>query len=172
MKLGIFTSNEDLQRTRPWIYPPSVEDEEKVIFHLRPWTRSSLAIVEKRAKAKNIAVMDADQVLWGIGGNDKDRRNEAYLRELANYLIADWEGITFANEFVDPDTGTEYKVGDPMPCDYRMKVFLFENSQLAVDIVSAAQKFATIEITDDAKNSERSFAGEDARKNSPNRVSA
>lgn len=177
MELGIYTSTAELQRTRPWVYTPKgyvYEDEEpQVVFHLRPWTRSSQAIVDKRAKAKGIKSMDADKALKGIGSGDK--QSEAYTREMADFLIVNWENVVFANDCVFPDDDgnlIEYKKGDPMPCESRFKVFLFEDVNVAVEIVKAAQSFASDQITGETKNSVRSSGGTAVPESLPSQTSA
>jgi len=164
MKLGIYTNTAELQKTRPWVYTPKghsyEEGEEQVIFHLRPWTRTTQAIVDKRAKAKGVTIMDADKALKGIGQGDK--KAEAYTRELADFLIANWENVVFANDAAFPDDDgnmIEYKKGEPIPCESRFKVFLFEDVEVAVEIVKAAQSFASLQINEEVKNVERSSDG-------------
>lgn len=164
MRLGIRTNAESiLKETHPWVYAPKGyeygPDEEKVIFHLRAWTRTAQQIVEKRAKQKNLAIMDADEALKKVGGGDK--RAEAYLRELADYLIADWENIVFAEDTTLTIDGEvqSFKAGDQMPCVQQLKVFVFEDVQVAVDVVEAARGLASVQMADEAKNEGRSSAG-------------
>lgn len=161
MKLGIYADREDLQKTREWIYTPKgyvyEEDEARVSLMLRPFTRTTQATVDKRARSKNLAIMDADEALRGVGSGDK--RAEAYTRELADFLIADWTGVVFANDHFDSETQTQFSKGDPIPCTSRYKILLFEDVNVAVEIVTAAQGFATIQISEEAKNSGRSSDG-------------
>lgn len=174
MKLGIYTDAAELQKTRPWTYTPAGheygENEEKVIFHLRPFTRTTQELVTKRAKAKNLVQMSAEDALKGVGVGDQ--KAEAYTRVLADFLIADWEGIVFASDFVDEESGNEYKKGDAIPCESRFKVFLFEDVDVAVQIVKAAQSFATLQISDESKNAGRSSGGTGARESSQSQTSA
>jgi hypothetical protein len=204
MRLGIYSNTAELQKTREWIFKPNgyeyVEGEDIVKFHLRPWTRTTQGIVDKKAKAKNIAIMDADAALKGVGVGDK--KAEAYTRELADFLIAEWENVIAAGPvfYVDkkgklPDAiidfyeGNptdeeieafvdghpeliEFRKNDPLPCISRFKVLLFEDVQIAVDIVKAAQSFATLQVSDEAKNAERSSDGTLAPESSPNLTSA
>lgn len=168
MKFGIYTDRDELQKTRPWVYTPKgyayEENEDKVIMHLRPWTRTTQAIVDKRARTKNIAIMDADEMLKGIGSGDK--KGEAYVRELADYLISDWEGVVFANDHYDPETEAHYKKGDPIPCESKYKVMLFEDVTVTLEIIEAARGFASEQISEEQKNSERSSAGSPVPENS------
>lgn len=204
MRLGIYTNTAELQKTRPWTYIPAgyqPEDGEAMpVFHLRPWTRTTQGIVDKKAKAKNIAIMDANEALKRVGVGD--RKAEAYTRELADFLIAEWDGIVaagpvfvtnekgklpqivqdfFATEPTDDQVAEfiaqhpdliEFNKGDALPCESRFKVFLFEDVQVAVDIVKQAQKFATVQVADEAKNAERSSDGTPAPENSQSPTSA
>lgn len=195
MKMGIYSSTAELQKTRPWTYrwPGREPGDDDPVFHLRPFTRTTQGIVDKRAKAKGISAMDADAALKGVGLGDK--KAEQYTRELADFLIAEWENIVAAgpvfrldengklpslvqsffatepdddkiDEFISqhPDL-VEFTKGQALPCESRFKVFLFEDVQVAVEIVRAAQSFATVQISDETKNSERSSGGTPVREN-------
>lgn len=151
MQLGVITDPEKLHATRPWTYTPAGyeygPDEPRVVFHLRPWTRSTQAIVEKRLKARHQGItMDAALKKLGTG----DKKAEAYTRELADFLIVDWENVVYADDAPEADA----KKGDPIPCTTSAKVFLFENVGLAVKIIEAAQGFATVQLEEEEKNSE------------------
>jgi hypothetical protein len=170
MQLGVYTNTEELQKTRPWTYVPKGYEPEPgepmPTLHLRPWTRTTQGVVEKRAKARGVTPMDIDDALKGVG--TKDPKAEAYVRELADFLIADWTNVAYGTDI--PEMGI--KKGDALPCVSENKVFLFEDLQVAVDIIDAARSFATVQIKSEAKNAERSSGGAESRENSQNRTSA
>lgn len=170
MQLGIYTTTEELQKTRPWTYVPRGYEpdpgETMPVLHLRPWTRTTQSIVEKRAKARGITVMSIDEALKGVG--EKDQKSEAYVRELADFLIEDWQNVVYGADVPELNV----KKGTPLPCTSTHKVFLFESVQVAVDVIEAARSFANIQIRDETKNAERSSDGTPVRENSQNLTSA
>lgn len=157
MKLGVFTDTAELQEARERVFTPDgyvyEPDEPQIKFGIRPWTRTTQELVNKRAKAKNIAIMDADEALKRVGSGDK--RAEAYVRELADFLIKWWENVVYGADV----PARKAKKGDPMPCTSQNKVFLFEDVTVAVWIVEEAKKMATVQISEEVKNSDSSSGG-------------
>lgn len=162
MKFGVPVGREEIQKAREWKYIPKdytpEPDEEMPTFWIKPWTRTLQGLVDKRARAMNIAIMDANEALKGVGTGDK--KAEAYVRVLADTLIVDWKNVVFTNDFTDPETGESYKTNDPLPCEAKFKVFVFENTDFVVSVLDAAKSFASSQIEDEAKNSARSSVGE------------
>lgn len=168
--LGIYTDAAELQKTRPWQYtrPGEEPTEHDAILHLRPFTRTTQGIVERKAKAKGIEVMDADAALAGIGQGDK--KAEAFMRVLFDFLIAEWENVVTNNAFFDGER--HFDVGAPLPCELRFKVMLIEDMDLAVRLINQAKAMATLQVGDETKNSVRSSGGEVLGGNSLNPASA
>lgn len=166
MKLGIMTSANELQKVHAVPYEPEgyvfEENEPRVIFHLRPWTRTTQSIVEKRAKGKGMAVPSDGNPLKGIGSGDK--KAEAFTRELAMYLVADWEGVVYGSDMQDDEGNIVARKGDPLPCEDANKVFLFEDIAVAVWVVEQAQKLVSQQLRDEVGNSESSSDGAAAQK--------
>lgn len=162
MELGIAESVEELNEPIEVKYEPEgyifAEDEPRVIFYLRAITRTTgreiAATVtelskESKKKAggkKQPVTMEPGNPLANVGWIDPE--NEWHVRETAKFAIADWKGVV--NKITKK----------PVPCNDVTKVFLCEDIKLARWIFDKANALASVQIREDAKNSEASFAGD------------
>ncbi len=146
MKLGVHTDMEALQvPVKCHLDLPELNDgtDEKVYLWIRPWTRTAQAIVAKKAKLKGEI---SDEELRAAGTGDLD--SERYTRSLANFLLTDWENVTDVNKVSD-----EFPQGEPLECNERNKMALFEDLQVALWVVEKAKTLATKKLPGDLKNS-------------------
>lgn len=148
MKLSIPTNNETASRSQ-WVdldakgYEANLTEpaHQRIKFLIKPQTRTAVTRVEKLAESAEKSAktfrknnVEAESALPEGSGGDY------FTRELANYLLEDWEGV------VDSDTG------EPIQCDRTNKIWLFEQIDLAIWVITKAKEIAVSTIQDEAKN--------------------
>jgi hypothetical protein len=148
MKLGIHTNHETASKPR-WIvfdmegYEANLHEqpENQIKFLVRPETRAAVTRVEKLAetqlKARGRNKFETDGSALPQGTNDLgDHRT----RELAKYLVEDWTNVCDLE-------------GNPLECNDTNKVWLFENLDIAVWVITQAKDLSSVRIEEERKNS-------------------
>lgn len=148
MKLSIPTNNEAASRPQ-WVdfdmkgYEANLTEplEKRIRFLVRPQMRTLVTRVEKLAEsaeksAKTFRKADAaveDALPEGSGG-------DYFTRELASQLLEDWDNIVDQDEVA-------------LECNRTNKIWLFEQIDIAIWVITKAKEIANRTIQDEAKNS-------------------
>lgn len=120
-------------------YTYADDGDGAVRFRVRPWTRTSQADVDRLAKDKRY--IESLGIDWeGLPKGSGNRRVELHTIVLAEYLLADWEGL------VGDDGAT------PLPCTLTNKIWAFESVDLAVRILEWAKEGGAKLVGDEAGN--------------------
>jgi hypothetical protein len=140
-KLSIITDPERLYASA-WVELrapeyPEFDDGSGVYVRLkiRPWTRTTQSIVEKKAK-HGAGIAEGESIIPDGTG---DRKSEKFTQSLADYLLDDWENVVDAS-------------GAALPCTFANKLWAFESVDLATIVINEAKRLAGKVVRDEAKN--------------------
>lgn len=147
MKLGIATTQAGASAPQ-WIdfdmegYESNLMEpvDKRIRFLVTPQTRALINRIEKRsenlqkARGRN-KYSDED----GMPAEATDR-GDFFTREMAKELLQDWKGVCDLEE-------------EPLECNDRNKIWLFENINIAVWVIEKSQSLASTRIEEESKNS-------------------